>query len=438
MHLRPARRRQKYLRLIIGGSLILLPLLSLSLPASSPAAGRIHGPMTVILGHPARVSHSSQATFVFYSNHWDVDSYLCSLDRHAYKTCVPMKTFSGLKTGKHHFAVRAVSNGSSGPAVRYSWAIKKAPRKAVAPTVVITSHPSQTSVSTSASFGFSSNKSKAAFVCAVDTQESTADSGWVPCKSPSSYTGLAPGMHVFTVVAVANQITSSPKAYFWSISAVTPKNSALPTITGTPQEGQTLSASSGSWTGSLPIVYSYQWQLCNSGMLIFRAISSAPSGPISCGDIIGATNPTYAIEGADTLASGAIRSFAVRGYYTLRVVVTATNGAGHSEVASSQTLPVLPAAPVNIALPVISGTPAVGDTVSTSGGDWLNSPYSWEYQWQLCDESGGSCTDISGAIDYQYVVQVGDAGGTLRVVVTVANDGGSASATSLPTAVIET
>jgi hypothetical protein len=64
--------------------------------------------------------------------------------------------------------------------------------------------------------------------------------------------------------------------------------------------------------------------------------------------------------------------------------------------------------------------------------------YSWAYQWQLCDESGGSCTDISGAIDYQYVVQVGDAGGTLRVVVTVANDGGSASATSLPTAVIET
>jgi hypothetical protein len=59
MYRQTARRRQKHLKRIIGGTLILLPLLSLSLPASSPAAGRIHGPMTVIFGHPARVSHSS-------------------------------------------------------------------------------------------------------------------------------------------------------------------------------------------------------------------------------------------------------------------------------------------------------------------------------------------------------------------------------------------
>ena len=439
MHLRPARRRQKYLRLIIGGTLILLPLLSLSLPASSSAAGRSHGPTTVILGHPARVSHSSQATFVFYSNRWDVDSYLCSLDRHAYKTCVPMKTFSGLKTGKHHFAVKAVSDGSSGPAVRYSWAIKEAPKKAVAPTVVITSHPGQTTVSTSASFGFSSNKSKAAFVCAVDTQESTNDSGWVPCKSPSSYTGLAPGMHAFTVVAVANQITSSPKAYFWSISAVTPKNSALPTITGTPQEGQTLSASSGTWTGSLPIAYSYQWQLCSSGILIFGAATAAPPGPISCGDIVGATSPAYMIQGAEILSSDAVRSFfRPSDYYTLRVVVTATNSAGHTEAVSSQTSPVLPAPPVNIALPqiIVADPPTVGDTASTGGGDWLGSWYDWEYQWQHCNASGASCADISGATSFQYSLQDADAGGTLRVTVTVTNDGGSATATSLPTALI--
>jgi hypothetical protein len=39
MYRQTARRRQKHLKRIIGGTLILLPLLSLSLPASSPAAG---------------------------------------------------------------------------------------------------------------------------------------------------------------------------------------------------------------------------------------------------------------------------------------------------------------------------------------------------------------------------------------------------------------
>ena len=439
MHLQPAGRRQRYLRRIVGTTLVLLPLLCLLLPASSLAAKKSHQPVTVILGHPARVSHSARATFVFYSNHWDVDSYLCSLDRRAYKSCVPMKTFSGLKMGKHHFAVEAVGDGITGPAARYSWTIKKAAKKATAPTVVITSHPSQNTVSTSASFAFSSNKSKAAFACSVDSQASTNDSGWTACKSPSAYTGLAPGSHIFTVVAVANQISGSPKAFSWTISPVLPRNTALPTITGTAQEGQTLSAGSGAWTGSSPIAYSYRWQLCSSGILVLGAKSIGPVGPVSCGDIIGATSSTYTIPGAGTFATGAIRSSSrATGYYTLRVVVTAPNGAGRTEAASSQTSPVLPAAPVNIALPVISGTPAVGDTVSTSDGNWLNSPYSWEYQWQLCDESGGSCTDISGATDYQYVIQAGDAGGTLRVVVTVANDGGSTSATSLPTAVIAT
>ncbi|MGA9762864.1 MAG: hypothetical protein WBQ14_10605 [Gaiellaceae bacterium] len=393
--------------------------------------------MTVILGHPARLTHATKATFVFYSNHWDVDSYRCSLDRKAYKTCVPMKTFSGLKTGKHHFAAKAVSNGVAGPAVRFSWTIKKAPKKVVAPTVLITSHPSQTTVSTSASFRFSSNKSKASFVCGVDVQASTSDSGWAPCTSPSAYTGLTPGMHAFTVVAVANQITSSPKAYFWSISGVAPKNTALPTITGTAQEGQKLSASSGSWTGTSPIAYSYQWQRCDIGtpFLVLKGIPA--TGPVSCGDIVGATEPDYTPESAQIVVRDSVHSFTSisLNYYTLRVVITATNAAGQSEAASAQTSLVLPAAPVNVDLPTISvdSPPVSGDVASAGDGDWLNYPYDWEYQWQRCDTSGASCSDITGATDWQYTLQDADIGSTLRVEVTVANGGGSASATSAPT-----
>ena len=40
-------------------------------------------------------------------------------------------------------------------------------------------------------------------------------------------------------------------------------NTALPTISGTAQQGQNLYASTGSWSNS-PTGYSYQWKLCDS------------------------------------------------------------------------------------------------------------------------------------------------------------------------------
>ena len=44
-----------------------------------------------------------------------------------------------------------------------------------------------------------------------------------------------------------------------------PSNTALPAITGTAQQGQTLSASTGFWTGT-PAAYAYQWLTCNSAV----------------------------------------------------------------------------------------------------------------------------------------------------------------------------
>ena len=42
-----------------------------------------------------------------------------------------------------------------------------------------------------------------------------------------------------------------------------PGNLTLPTISGTPQQGQTLTASNGTWSNS-PTSYSYQWARCDS------------------------------------------------------------------------------------------------------------------------------------------------------------------------------
>src|SRR5690606_5577872 len=42
---------------------------------------------------------------------------------------------------------------------------------------------------------------------------------------------------------------------------VAPANTVLPAITGTAETGQTLTASSGSWTGTPSPSYAYQWLL---------------------------------------------------------------------------------------------------------------------------------------------------------------------------------
>jgi thermitase len=89
-----------------------------------------------------------------------------------------------------------------------------------------------------------------------------------------------------------------------------PANLALPTVSGNTQDGETLSASAGSWSGS-PTSYSYQWQRCDS------------SGA-GCSSVGGATAASYALTGADIGA-------------TIRIVVTATNSAGSASASSAAT-----------------------------------------------------------------------------------------------------
>lgn len=110
----------------------------------------------------------------------------------------------------------------------------------------------------------------------------------------------------FTIVADTISVQNGA-----STTPTPPVNTSPPIISGTPQDGQTLTASTGSWSGTQPITYGYQWQRCDSG-------------GANCVAIAGATGPTYLATSADVGR-------------TLRVVVTAANSAGSASATSAAT-----------------------------------------------------------------------------------------------------
>src|SRR4029079_8776501 len=82
-------------------------------------------------------------------------------------------------------------------------------------------------------------------------------------------------------------------------------------------------------------------------------------------------------------------------------------------------------APVNTALPTVSGSAVQGQTLSATQGTWSNSPTGFAYQWRDCDGSGANCVDIPGATSSTYVLAASDVNSTVLVAVTASNAGGS-------------
>ena len=87
-----------------------------------------------------------------------------------------------------------------------------------------------------------------------------------------------------------------------------PAITSLPAISGSPIEGQTLKATSGTWSGK-PTSYSYQWQDCN------RAGAS-------CAKISGAHSASYVLRASDVGAR-------------ITVTVTASNAIGSTQASSA-------------------------------------------------------------------------------------------------------
>lgn len=97
--------------------------------------------------------------------------------------------------------------------------------------------------------------------------------------------------------------------------------------------------------------------------------------------------------------------------------------------------------PANTTQPAITGTAAVGSTLTATQGSWTGNPTSFAYQWVRCpsdggDPTGSNCAAVGGATTQAYVVSTADVGFRLRVRVTATNADGSATAASNATALI--
>ena len=127
-----------------------------------------------------------------------------------------------------------------------------------------------------------------------------------------------------------------------------PSNTAEPTISGRAERGRTLTASRGTWTGTGPISYAYQWLRCGADG------GRADGG--DCAIVSGATRRDHRLGSGDV-------------GFRIRVRVTATNAEGSRVAASNPTATVV-GPPVNTAPPFPRGSTVVGQVVTGEPGTW--------------------------------------------------------------------
>lgn len=158
----------------------------------------------------------------------------------------------------------------------------------------------------------------------------------------------------------------------------------LPTITGTAALGQTLTALAGTWTPQ-PDHLAHQW---------FR------DGVV----IAGATGRTYTVVVADVGA---------------KLAVTVTGSLAGTDPVSATSEPTARIAAGTLAgvVPTISGTAAIGSTLTAATGTWTPAPVTLTYQWRR------EGSPIAGATGRTYAVGPADGGAKLSVSVTGAKPG---------------
>lgn len=185
-----------------------------------------------------------------------------------------------------------------------------------------------------------------------------------------------------------------------------PLNLAIPVISGTTTVGNALSATTGTWSGTPPITFTYQWK--RAGVNISAATSSS-----------------YTLVSAD--AGNAITC-----------TVTATNSVAAVSATSSATA-AIGQAPVAQAVPTISGSLIQGATLTSSTPAFTGFPasYTYNYTWTRWTTGNAFVASIASSSSNTYTLTPGDVGYLISVTVTATNSVGSGGADSARTTAIQ-
>ncbi len=181
------------------------------------------------------------------------------------------------------------------------------------------------------------------------------------------------------------------------------------------EPGDTLTVS-GTWGGTAPFFYTYQWKKCHSGGSCTNITSTDPSTP-------GGTGPSYTIPSDDGNSPDT--------YYEVQVCASnlvspvpvcdtsSATGAGVSGLPGEAPVPWHGINDSSLS-PDPDQSYAWGTTFTIDPGDWGTeqdpggqiTPLDYAYQWQRCD-SGGDCTVIAGATADSYTTTVADVGDSI-------------------------
>ncbi|MDO9454781.1 Ig-like domain repeat protein [Nocardioides sp.] len=157
-----------------------------------------------------------------------------------------------------------------------------------------------------------------------------------------------------------------------------PAATTPPTVTGTRQVGETVTATAPVWDQA-DVVTSYQW--LRGG----EAIS-------------GATMAAYTLTGEDFDEMISVRASGQGSF-----LLPGTSDSETFEPAKGEAITV-------ISRPVVTGSATVGGTLTTTGGDWGAPEPSFTYQWYRSRFSGNGAELIAGATTASYVPVAADSG----------------------------
>jgi hypothetical protein len=130
-----------------------------------------------------------------------------------YELCASPQQYTDLSKGSHVLRVRAIDGrgfADLSPAA-YTWTVNPSALNAT-----ITSKPANPSTASSATFAFTGNGG--AYECSLD------EGAYALCTSPTTYMGMAEGVHSFRVRAVgAGGQRGTAESYTWTIANAAPQ-----------------------------------------------------------------------------------------------------------------------------------------------------------------------------------------------------------------------